>query len=87
MKGNFCTNNASTLRRAALFGQGLVYVPKVLVADDLNRGDLVEVLQDQVGKCLGIYVVYPYTKHLPVKTKLFIEHIYDCYQREQGSFS
>ncbi|MDG3085834.1 LysR family transcriptional regulator [Vibrio hannami] len=86
VSGNFCTNNASALRKAALFGQGLVYVPRVLVADELSSGDLIEVLQDKVAKCLGIYAVYPYTKHLPVKTKLLIEHIYDCYNRNTQKF-
>ncbi len=84
--GNFCTNNASALRRAALLGQGLIYVPKVLVAEDLKEGTLVEVLHKQVGKCLGIFAVYPYTKHLPTKTQLFIDHIYDCYNRSAESF-
>lgn len=86
VSGNFCTNNASALRKAALLGQGLIYVPKVLVAEDLHEGTLVEVLHKQVGKCLGIYAVYPYTKHLPMKTKLFIEHIYQCYNRNIESF-
>lgn len=84
--GNFCTNNASALRRAALLGQGLIYVPKVLVANDLRRGELKEVLPKQVAKCLGIYAVYPYTKHLPIKTKLFIEHIYQSYNKSLESF-
>ncbi|WP_051333426.1 LysR family transcriptional regulator [Aliagarivorans marinus] len=77
--GNFCTNNASALRKAALYGQGLVYVPKILVAEDLAAGRLIEVLNDQVGKSLGIYAVYPYTKHVPRKTKLLIEHIHKYY--------
>ena len=86
VSGNFCSNNASALKRAAMLGQGLVYLPKVLVFDELVNGQLIEVLPDQVGKCLGIYAVYPYTKHLPVKTKLFIEHIYDCYNRNTEKF-
>lgn len=86
VNGNFCTNNASALKRAALLGQGLVYVPKVLVFDELKSGQLVEVLPDQVGKKLGIFAVYPYTKHLPTKTRLFIEHVYDCYNRNDDQF-
>ncbi len=86
VNGNFTTNNASALRRAALFGQGLVYVPKVLVAEDLKAGTLIEVLQEQVAKCLGIYAVYPYTRHQPIKVKLFIEHLYQCYQKHVEKF-
>lgn len=86
VSGNFCTNNASALKSAALLGQGLVYVPKVLVHNELGSGALVEVLQDQVGKQLGIFAVYPYTKQLPRKTKLLIEHIYNCYHRNSSKF-
>lgn len=86
VNGNFTTNNASALRRAALFGLGLVYVPKVLVADDLQAGTLIDVLQDQVAKCLGIYAIYPYTRHQPIKVKLFIEHLYQCYQQHEDKF-
>jgi len=84
--GNFSTNNASALRKAAQLGQGLIYVPRVLVADDLADGCLVEVLQHQVAKCLGIYAIYPYTRHQPTKIKLFIEHLYQCYNRHQQKF-
>ncbi|GLO63995.1 LysR family transcriptional regulator [Vibrio sp. MACH09] len=86
VSGNFCTNNASALKSAALLGQGLVYVPKVLVYNELQSKQLIEVLPEQVGKQLGIYAVYPYTKHLPVKTKLFIEHVYHCYNRQTNMF-
>jgi len=29
---------------------------------------------------LGIYAVYPYTRNLPLKTRLLIEHIIGSYQ-------
>lgn len=86
VQGNFSTNNAAALRKAALFNLGLIYVPKVLVAEDLAAGSLVEVLQHQVGKSLGIYAIYPYTKLQPAKVKLLIEHLYQFYQRESVKF-
>ncbi|QUM86078.1 MULTISPECIES: LysR family transcriptional regulator [unclassified Moritella] len=87
ISGNFSTNNSAALRKAALFNLGLIYVPKVLVADDLQVGTLVEVLPKQVAKSLGIYAIYPYTKLQPLKVKLFIEHIYQFYQRQADNFS
>ncbi|MEC6907250.1 LysR family transcriptional regulator [Photobacterium piscicola] len=84
--GNFTTNNASALRGAALHGQGLVYVPKVLVAQDLAQGTLIEVLAPYVAKSLGIYAVYPYTKQQPTKVKLLIEHLHFYYQRQRDQF-
>ncbi|MFT5881070.1 MAG: DNA-binding transcriptional LysR family regulator [Moritella sp.] len=86
VQGNFTTNNAAALRKAALFNLGLIYVPKVLVAGDLQAGSLIEVLHQQVAKSLGIYAIYPYTKLQPLKVKLFIEHIYQFYQRGADMF-
>lgn len=86
VKGNFTTNNAAALRKAALYNLGLIYVPKVLVAEDLQAGRLIEVLPNQVGKSLGIFAVYPYTRLQPTKVKLFIEHLYQCYQRQIDKF-
>jgi DNA-binding transcriptional LysR family regulator len=86
VQGNFTTNNAAALRKAALFNLGLIYVPKVLVAADLQAGTLIEVLHQQVAKSLGIYAIYPYTKLQPLKVKLFIEHIYQFYQRGAEMF-
>lgn len=75
VSGNFSTDNAAALRQAALFGFGLAYLPRCLVYPDLQAGRLVELLPRQVGKVLGIYAVYPYSRQPPRKIKLLIEHI------------
>jgi len=86
VSGNFSTNAAGALRSAALLGQGLAYVPRVLVDRDLKQGTLVEVLPKQVAKRLGIYAVYPFTRHQPVKVNLFIEQLYQVYQQHKVQF-
>lgn len=73
--GNFSTNNPMALRKAALGGHGIAYVPRCLVFHDLNNGDLIDIFPDQVGKRLGIYAVYPFTRQPPKKIRLLIEHI------------
>jgi DNA-binding transcriptional LysR family regulator len=50
-------------------------MPTVLVYDDIVAGSLVDIFPDQVAKKLGIYAVYPYTKHVPKKIQRLIEHI------------
>lgn len=75
VSGNFSTDNAAALRKAALAGHGLAYVPRCLVYPDLQAGRLVELLPSRVGKVLGIYAVYPYNRQPPRKIKLLIEHI------------
>ncbi|SKA58992.1 LysR family transcriptional regulator [Enterovibrio nigricans] len=79
VSGNFSTNNAAALRKAALAGHGIVYVPRCLVYHDVQEGKLMDLLPKQVAKKLGIYAVYPYTKHPSPKVKALIEHIRERY--------
>ncbi|WP_394211375.1 LysR family transcriptional regulator [Enterovibrio calviensis] len=79
VSGNFSTNNAAALRKAALAGHGIVYVPKCLVYHDLQQGTLIDLLPHQVAKKLGIYAIYPYTRHPPEKLRALIEHIRSRY--------
>ncbi|MCU4675261.1 LysR family transcriptional regulator [Catenovulum sp. 2E275] len=79
VNGAFSTNNATALRKAVLGGHGIVYVPQCLVYEDMQRGDLIELFPELVGKKLGVYAVYPFTKHPPKKVKMLIEHIKQQY--------
>ena len=86
MAGNFSTNDAGALREAALGGNGLAYVPRCLVYQDFLKGDLIDVFPDRVGKKLGIYAVYPFTRQPPLKIRLLIEHIRESYLAIGESF-
>ena len=77
--GNFATDNATALRKAALGGHGIAYVPRCLVYHDIRDGQLVDIFPELVGKRLGVYAVYPFTRQLPTKVKLLIEHIRERY--------
>ncbi|ROV60636.1 LysR family transcriptional regulator [Vibrio ponticus] len=79
VSGNFSTDNATALRKAALGGHGIAYMPRCLVYHDLNNGDLIDLFPEQVGKRLGIYAVYPFTRQPPKKVKMLIEHIKNRY--------
>ncbi|MFB1074191.1 LysR family transcriptional regulator [Vibrio diabolicus] len=84
--GNLCTNNSSVLRNVALLGQGIIYVPRVLVYEDLKQGSLIQLFKDETAKCLGIYAVYPYTRQQPEKIKIFIDHLYTSFQSQNHRF-
>jgi len=79
ISGNFATNNSQALRKAALAGYGIVYVPRCCVYEDIQQGDLVPLLTDYNPRKLGIYAVYPYTRHQPHKIRLLIEHLKQAY--------
>lgn len=86
IKGNFSTNNSEGLRKAALRDHGIVYVPRFSVYDDLQAGKLIPLLNNYTPRSLGIYAVYPYSKHLSPKMKLLIEHIREAYQAQKERF-
>lgn len=79
VSGSFSSDNATALRKAALGGHGIAYLPRCLVYHDLRNGELIDILPQQVGKILGVYAVYPFTRQLPKKLKLLTEHIRQRY--------
>lgn len=86
ISGSFATNNAQALRKAAMAGFGIVYVPRCCVYEDLQQGKLVTILPDYQPRRLGVYAIYPFTKYLPEKLRLLIEHIKQAYQDKKAYF-
>ena len=86
VNGNFATTTAQALRKAALAGCGIIYVPTCSVYDDIQSGDLCSILTDYQARKLGVYAVYPYTRHLPNKIRLLIDYIKTGYQQRAEYF-
>lgn len=86
ISGSLATNNAQALRKAALAGFGIVYVPRCCVYEDLQKGTLQPILVDYQPRQLGVYAIYPFTKYLPEKLRLLIEHIRGAYQNKKDYF-
>ena len=86
ISGSLATNNAQVLRKAALAGFGIVYVPKCCVYESLQAGQLVAILTDFKPRQLGVYAIYPFTKYLPEKLKRLIEHLKQAYLDKQEYF-
>jgi DNA-binding transcriptional LysR family regulator len=71
----FQTNNGDTCRVAALADQGVILQPDFIVADDLRRGTLVELMPQYRAMEIGIYAVYPTRKHLPLKLRRLVDFL------------
>lgn len=80
VSGNMSSNNALTLKKAALNNCGIIYVPKCCIYEELLANKLVPVLTKYKPRVLGVYAVYPYTRHQPKRIKLLIEQIRNEYQ-------
>jgi DNA-binding transcriptional LysR family regulator len=70
-----CTNNAEVLRDAAVCGRGIALLPTFIAGADLQEGRLQTVLPDYKAPEISIYAIYPQTRHLSVKVRLFIDFL------------
>jgi DNA-binding transcriptional LysR family regulator len=70
-----CANNAEPLRDAALAGNGIALLPTFIAGADLQEGRLVAILSDYKAPALSLYAVYPPTRHLSAKVRLFIDFL------------
>lgn len=86
VESRFTSNNANALKNAALTGLGIVYVPKCCVYQELSNGSLVELFDGYLAKSVGVYAVYPFTRHMPLKIRRLIDHLYTAYQTKHSYF-
>lgn len=74
-KGNLNIDNGDGLRRIALAGHGVVYLPTFLVGEDLRAGRLVRLLADHLDLEGGVFAVYPESRHLSPKVRALIDYL------------
>lgn len=70
-----CVNNAEVLRDAAIKSRGLALLPTFIAGDALRAGMLRSVLNTYKAPPLTLYAIYPPTRHLAVKVRLFIDFL------------
>jgi DNA-binding transcriptional LysR family regulator len=76
-----CANNAEVLREAAIAGRGIALVPTFIAADALQAGRLATCLDTYQAPLLALYALYPPTRHLAVKVRLFIDFLVKRFER------
>ncbi|PJX23832.1 LysR family transcriptional regulator [Advenella sp. S44] len=77
--GRLACSDGSVLHEWALHGFGLSWRSLWEVQADLNAGRLVTVLDDYATSPNGIYAVLPNRKHLPQRTRSFIDMLKQHY--------
>ncbi|WP_300971751.1 LysR family transcriptional regulator [Thiocapsa sp.] len=75
IKAAFCCNNGEVLAEAAMQGLGITLLPDFIVKEALSYGRLVRVLEGRERAPLILSVLYPSRRHVPVKTRLFIDYV------------
>ncbi|GEC57810.1 DNA-binding transcriptional LysR family regulator [Bradyrhizobium japonicum] len=79
---SLCVNNAEVLRDVAVSGRGIALIPEFIAADALRKGGLKTILKDFWAPPLTLYAIYPPTRHLSVKVRLFIDFLVQRFGRE-----
>ncbi|GAB2610479.1 LysR family transcriptional regulator [Novilysobacter erysipheiresistens] len=72
-------NNGDTCRAAALDHQGVILQPDFIVGDDLRSGALVELMPEYRSIELGIHVVYPTRKQLPLRVRRMVDFLVEAF--------
>src|SRR5690349_14725809 len=73
--GRLLANNGDVLRTAALEGQGIVLGPTFILGEDIRAGTLVRLLPNMAPPEVGLYAVYPPSRHLSVKVRSFVDFL------------
>ncbi|HEV8723310.1 MAG TPA: LysR family transcriptional regulator [Candidatus Binatia bacterium] len=75
ISGTFSSNSALVLRKAALAGLGIGYLPLYCIEDDLKTGALHKLLPNYSPPQRPIYVVYPPTARVPERVRTFVDFL------------
>lgn len=75
VSGRMQANVADPIRIAAISGLGLVMLPVYIVGRDIEKGRLVQVLDNYLSPPLEIHAVYPHRKYLSAKVRMFMDFL------------
>lgn len=73
--GNIISNNGDLILASAVEGAGIISMPDFIVWDSIRDGRLVQVLKGYDFPEVGIYAIYPPTRHLSAKIRTFVDQL------------
>lgn len=78
LNGPITVSNAHAYVACCCAGMGFIQVPRYHVAELIEQGKLVEVFPEWVPEPMPVSVMYPHTRHLSPRVRVFIDWIVDC---------
>ncbi len=73
--GQLSSNNTEALIVAACQGQGIVYVPELIIQEEIKRGELVPVLSDFKSKPFEMWFYYQKLDFVPLKLRVLLDFL------------
>jgi DNA-binding transcriptional LysR family regulator len=77
--GNLECNDGAVLHDWAIAGHGLAWRSMWEVAEDLKAGRLQTVLDEFAAPGNAIHAVFPQRRHLPLRVRMFVDHLKNTY--------
>lgn len=81
--GNIYSNNGYALVQMAKAGLGIINIPKFLVKDELEKGELVSIMPFLEQEPLQISLLYPNRRYLSPKVRILIDFFSQLMQEHQ----
>ncbi len=75
-------NNGDYLRDATVAGLGISFIPTFMAWEEIENGSLVCVMRDYSFPTLTAYAIYPQTRHLSKRVRVFIDMLVDAFREE-----
>jgi DNA-binding transcriptional LysR family regulator len=75
-------NTADTYQNAAFAGLGIIQVPRYAVERLLADGTLIEILPDTPPSPTPVYVLYPQSRQLNLRVRVFIDWVAQLYAEQ-----
>lgn len=82
VQSKITANNGDFLNQMAIANFGILLTPTFISWEALEKKQLVQILTDYKHKEIYSYIVYPQTRHLSRKIRLFIDFLKDYYGDE-----
>ena len=82
VRSNFRCNNGDALREAAVSGCGVAYLPTFIIHGAVAAGKLDVCLTEYAREPSALYAVYPSTRNLSAKVRVFIDFLVETFGEE-----
>jgi DNA-binding transcriptional LysR family regulator len=76
-------NESNAHLATALAGLGLIHTLDFMVRPAIDRGELMPILESWRPEPLDVYIVYPPSRQLSAKVRVFVSWITEVYKRYQ----
>lgn len=80
VSGSLSSNDGDVIKRMALDGHGVLYRSWWHVHQELECGDLIELMPEWRGTRADFYAVYSHSRHVPLRIRAFVEFLAEAMQ-------